>query len=343
MFQNISSSQIKEHKKIKDNFLNADFKKLNFSCNIYSGNFYLDTFNYFLINEDFITFNELFTRDVSLNIDHFFTDKFFNNFNKNINNFKEFKNLFVLGSNTANNFYSNLIQFLPRIFFIKKNNIKIAIHRNLPNNFREFIKVILHSMKINFSFVYLDDGFYKFIDSEFPQFFDLEQSNKILKKFLRPSNFNSNDKKLYITRQDANYRKVINESDIVPILKSKGFKIINPLFYKIDEQIKIFANADKIIAPHGSNLSNIIFCKPKTEIYEIAPNFQSVSEKIFEDRYKKLADINDLKYTRLITDSVPVETHGQKTQQYIDKNFLNKSNYYKHLIVKVGELEKFIN
>ena len=120
MFQNISSTQIKEHKKIKNNFLNADFKKLNFSCNIYSGNFYLDTFNYFLINEDFITFNELFTRDVSLNIDHFFTDKFFNNFNKNINNFKEFKKLFVLGSYNANNFYSNIIQFLPRIFFIKK-------------------------------------------------------------------------------------------------------------------------------------------------------------------------------------------------------------------------------
>ena len=63
-------------------------------------------------------------------------------------------------------------------------------------------------------------------------------------------------------------------------LRQKGYKVINPQLYEIEEQIRIFSQADKIIAPHGSNLSNIIFCKPETEIYEIGPNFNYDYESI---------------------------------------------------------------
>ena len=116
MLQNYSSTDIRNDKKIQNNFLTANFKKLNLLCNIYKGDFYLDSFNYFLINSEFITFNKLFSRDVSQNNDHFFTDEFFNNFKKYINNLNEFKNIFILGSNAGNNYYSNLLEF----FLLKK-------------------------------------------------------------------------------------------------------------------------------------------------------------------------------------------------------------------------------
>ena len=227
---------------------------------------------------------------------------------------------------------------MPRIFFIKNKKIQIAIHRNSSTKFREFIKFILDKKNIEFSYVYLDDGFYKFINCEIPQFFNLKKSIRVLKSLLLPSDSGNVDKKIYLTREDSSYRKIINESDIIPILRAKGYKVINPQLYSIQEQIRIFSQADKIIGPHGSNLSNIIFSKPGTEIYEIGPEFKSDYEKVFENRYKDLAIINNLKYFRFLSDTVPVENHSNLATKYINKKILNNSNYYKNLIVKVKDI-----
>ncbi len=338
MLQNYTLTDIKNDTEISKSFFNADFKDLKINCNIYTGNFYIDSFNYFLINDEYKSFNELYTRDTYQDNAHFFKKEFFKNFLNNLNNFKEFKNLTVLGSSAGNNYYSNLLQFLPRIFFLKEKNLKIAIHRNSSKKYREFIKLILDNKKIKFSFIYLDDGFYKFTNCKIPQFLNLDKNIKILKALLIPKKLRSEDKKIYVTREDSSYRKIVNEADLVPILRSKGYKVINPQLYKIDEQIQIFSQADKIIAPHGSNLSNIIFCKPGTKIFEIGPRFENEFEKVFENRYKNLAKINKLEYQRFVTDTVPVLNHSELTKRYIDKSILNSSNYYKNLIVKVSDI-----
>ena len=339
MLQNFKSSEIKKNNKLTKNFLNAEFKELNMNCNIYNGEFYLDSFNYFIINEEFKTFDNLFTRDINQNNSHFFTKDFFTNFKNKIDNYKEHKKVYVLGSNAGNNYHSNLLQFLPRIFFINDKKIKIAIHRNSSTKFRDFITLILDEKGIKFSFVYLDDGFYKFTESKIPQFISLDKSIMILKNFLIPKSINSVDKKIYVTREDSSYRRIVNEADIVPILRAKGYKVINPQLYKIDEQIRIFSQADKVIAPHGSNLSNIIFCKPGTQIIEVGPKFDNNFEKIFENRYENLAKINNLNYNRLIADTVPVDNHSSVSNKYIDQKILNTSNYYKNLILKISDLD----
>ena len=122
-------------------------------------------------------------------------------------------------------------------------------------------------------------------------------------------------------------------------LRKKGYKIINPQLYSIDEQIDIFSNAEKIIAPHGSNLANIIFCKPGTEIIEIAPFFRE-NEKIFDNRYANLCNINNLKHNRILSDSIDVENHSILAKKYIHPNALSQSNYYKNLIVKTQDINQ---
>ena len=117
--------------------------------------------------------------------------------------------------------------------------------------------------------------------------------------------------------------------------------VINPQLYEIEEQIKIFSNAEKIIAAHGSNLANIIFCKPGTEIFEITPSFND-NEKILEDRYLNLAQMNNLKHNKIIADTVDVENHSRLAKKYIHVNILSKSNYYKNLIVKIQNVNKVI-
>ena len=255
--------------------------------------------------------------------------------------FKSFDNIFVLGSNAGNNYYSNLLEFLPRIFFSNKKNIKIAIHRNSSNKYRKFIEGILKALYVEFNFVFLDDDFYLFNKSEFPQFINLNDSIKILKEFLNPKIKLDSSKKIYVTRQDSNYRKLINESDVVTLLREKGYKVINPQLYEIDEQIEIFSNADKIIAPHGSNLANITFCKPGTEIFEITPSFRE-NEKIFNDRYVNLSSINKLKHHKITSDTVDVEIHSELAKKYIHPNVLDQSNYYKNLLVKIKNLKEIV-
>ena len=154
-----------------------------------------------------------------------------------------------------------------------------------------------------------------------PQFFDLLSSIKIQKNYLIPKKIKEMDKKIYVTRENSSYRKIVNESDIIPILRSNGYKIINPLQYTMDEQIRIFSQADKIISPHGSNLSNIIFCKPGTEIYEIGPKFEENYEIYFENRYKILSEINNLKYSKFTTDSINVQKHSDLTKNLLIKKF----------------------
>ena len=173
-----------------------------------------------------------------------------------------------------------------------------------------------------------------------PQFFDLLSSIKILKNYLIPKKIKEMDKKIYVTRENSSYRKIVNESDIIPILRSNGYKIINPFQYTIDEQIRIF-QADKIISPHGSNLSNIIFCKPGTEIYEIDPN----RRKLWSLFWKSLQNTFRNKQSKLFkvtTDSVTVEKHSDLKNKFINKKILENSNYYKNLILKISDINKMI-
>ena len=336
MIVDIDLNKNKDDKYFKNLFINANYTKLPINCNILKGSFFSDTFNYFPITEKNETFSMLFKREFN-DISHFYTKNFYNNFRQNKNTLKNFKQVYLLGSNSGNNYYSNLLQFLPRIFFNKQKNIKLAIHRNSSNKFRKFIEQIFKSLNIEFNFVFLDDNFYHFLDSEFPQFINLNLSTEILKNFLKPKINNSRSKKIYVTREDSSYRKIINEGDVVTHLREKGYRVINPQLYDIEEQIEIFFNAEKIIAPHGSNLANIIFCKAGTQIFEITPSF-SQNEKIFEDRYLILCKLNRLKYNKILSDSINVVDHTSLAKKYINNNVLSQSNYYKNLIVKIDEL-----
>ena len=340
MIVDINSAKIKSDKRLSNLFLNANFSNLSINCNILKTNFFSDSFYYFPITENNETFSSLFTRDLN-NTSHFYSQKFFDNFKENKNSLKNFNQLYILGSNAGNNYYSNLLQFLPRIFFNKKTNLKLAIHRNSSNKYRNFITSILNSLNVEFTFVFLDDDFYHFTDSQFPQFLSMNDSIEILKKFISPKTNVEISKKIYVTREDSNYRKIINEGDVVTILRANGYRVINPQLYEIDEQIEIFSNADKIIAPHGSNLANIIFCKPGTEILEITPTFRD-NEKILEDRYLNLCLINNLKHNKIVSDTVEVENHSSLAKKYIHNDVLSQSNYYKNLIVKIQELSNII-
>jgi len=82
-------------------------------------------------------------------------------------------------------------------------------------------------------------------------------------------------KKIFISREKAYTRKIINEDEIFNIFKNLGFKkyILEDMSFL--EQIALFNQADTVVAAHGSSLINLLFCKPNTAIIEI---FQARSD-----------------------------------------------------------------
>ena len=347
MIKDINESYILQNKSLNNAFKSADLRDISENCKILNTKFYLDSFNYFPITNNNETFLNLFKREDDNSINHFYTEDFYNNFTDKKSNFKVIKDCVVLGSSPSDNYFSNLIHFLPRIFFINDKKINLTIHRNLSNKFRKLIETICILRGIEISFTYLDDAFYNFNNSSIPEFFHIKKSIKILKFFLENA---LNDivvpkfkPKIYIRREDANYRKILNEADLISKLRKLEFEIINPHHFEILEQMKIFSNAELILAPHGSNLSNIIFCRKDTKIIEISPDLNNLYEKNIANRYKDIADNLSLEFQTIKADSVDVVKHSELSKKYIHSKILKNSNYYKNMILKVSEIDKYFN
>ena len=347
MLIDIATSEILKEESLNNLFLSANLKDIQESCKILNTDFYLDSFNYFPITKKNKTFLQLFKRQDENSIDHFYTEEFYKNLIDKKNQFKLIKDSFVLGSSPADNYFSNLMHYLPRIFFINEKKINIVIHRNLSNKFRNFINIVCQTRGIDISFSFVDDNFYNFENCSIPEFFNINKSIKILKFFLdkivlnvKVPEFRS---KIYIRREEANYRKILNEADLINKLRKQKFEIINPHHFEILEQMKIFSNAEIIISPHGSNLSNIIFCKKGTKIIEISPEFNNNYEKNISSKFKDIANILSLDFKVIKADTVDVEKHSDVAKKYIHPKILDNSNYYKNMILKISEIEALIN
>jgi capsular polysaccharide biosynthesis protein len=76
-------------------------------------------------------------------------------------------------------------------------------------------------------------------------------------------------RRVYISRGLASYRRVLNEADVIRLLRQHGFEEIRFERLSMCEQAESMASCEAVIAPHGAGLSNIVFCSPGTRVIEI--------------------------------------------------------------------------
>ena len=341
--KDISSKEINNNKHLNSLFISSHSQKFNLNCNILSGNFYLDTFNYFPISLDNNTFSDLFSWDQKNKYDNFYKKKFYKNFNEKKNDLKNFSETIVLGSSGSDDYYRNIIFFLPRLFFINDKEINLAIHRKSSNSFRIFLIKILEMMGIKLKkFVFLDDDFYSFKKSKIPQFFNKEISLRIIKNSLK-ENENKDRLNIYVSRQNSNSRNLINEADIIEYLKTKNFRIVDTNNMDIQEQIKIFSSAGVVIGPTCSALTNLIFCPKDTKVIELKPRYRFGYEDIFRYRYSEICNFLKLEYKSIEADPIENDFTDKYIKKFIPKKVLQESNYYKNLLIKKNVLKKIID
>ncbi len=108
-------------------------------------------------------------------------------------------------------------------------------------------------------------------------------------------------RRIYVTRgRERNSRIVTNEEEVVELLGKRGFTVVDPGALPVAEQIRTFAEAEWIVAPHGAALANLAFASPGASVIELfAPDY-------VQGCYWKLADcVPGLAYRYLVGKGQP--------------------------------------
>lgn len=80
----------------------------------------------------------------------------------------------------------------------------------------------------------------------------------------------SRKKRIYISRQNSS-RRILNENELIHMLKTHDFQIVQCENLTVFEQISLFSQAEIIIAPHGAGLTNLIYSE-RPMVIEIVPH-----------------------------------------------------------------------
>jgi capsular polysaccharide biosynthesis protein len=82
---------------------------------------------------------------------------------------------------------------------------------------------------------------------------------------------------IYLTRQDTNARRILNEDDLIYSLQKEGYLAVTCSNHTIEEQISIANSAGIIVSAHGAGMTNIGFSSRFSKVMEINPDRWGVS------------------------------------------------------------------
>jgi len=111
-------------------------------------------------------------------------------------------------------------------------------------------------------------------------------------------------RRIYISRQKCHYRKLSNESELLPWLTAHGFETVFLEDLSLGQQIATMQSAKVVLGVHGAGFANLLFCQPGTTVIEIQdpedPN----------PHFYALAALLGLKYNLLVGDvDIKAEPH----------------------------------
>ncbi len=79
-------------------------------------------------------------------------------------------------------------------------------------------------------------------------------------------------KRIYVSRNDARLRRVLNEDALLPELEARGFKRVTLAGMPIARQVALFLNAEAVVGPHGAAFAHASWCGQGTKIVEFIPS-----------------------------------------------------------------------
>jgi hypothetical protein len=123
--------------------------------------------------------------------------------------------------------------------------------------------------------------------SRLPGWYQIHTGASLLRDRLISFAGSGRGNRIYVSR--AGRRRIFNEEEVRQCLESRGFTIIEDQPRSLREQISLFREAEVVVAPHGAALANILWCRPRALVLELA------NESYYPPFYKNLADFCGLR------------------------------------------------
>lgn len=124
--------------------------------------------------------------------------------------------------------------------------------------------------------------------------------------FLKNADSTRHADKVYISRADAQYRKVRNEKVFCDFLSGVGFSSVIPGQLPLARQVAVFRDANFLISPHGAASILLFCCRPGTRVLELMPG---LSERV---PFRAFASQFGLRYRRLACTWVGRQSRGRR-------------------------------
>ncbi len=191
--------------------------------------------------------------------------------------------VFCCSDHWENNYYHWIIHAIPAYFSAMQSGIKAKYL--LPYPLMEWRKRSLELLGIDLSLCYPIEKEKQYRFAELYSFdyasgkldFSCSAKSKQAYALMKQNVFKSNysvelHDKIYISRLGKNNRRLSNENELIAALKKRGYFILNPELYSLDEQVILFHNARIVVGLLGAGLSNIAFCQEGALVYELIPS-----------------------------------------------------------------------
>ena len=240
----------------------------------------------------------------------------------------------ILSGLAGHVYYHWMIDILPRIDILNRSGIELEeidwfVVNNIDRAFqRETLEFLgIPETKIKISDLHNHIQAQELIVPSFPGHLDWvpPETIKFLRQtFLSTANLQNSvyPKRIYISRAQARGRQVINEENVIDLVSQFGFQTV--LLEKLSflEQVSLFANAEAIISPHGSSLTNLVFCNPDTKVIElfsphyVRTDYWILSQQLQLQHYYSLGDsfdcfpLRNLMYQNSLTEDILVNLNS---------------------------------
>ena len=133
---------------------------------------------------------------------------------------------------------------------------------------------------------------------------------------------------IYLSREDASARKMLNEAELSAALEEIGYKKIIAGQLSFKQQVVLFSKTPVLISPHGSGLTNMLFLPEGGQMLELRPMYAGDRGILWDRSYQILAGLLGHSYGALFYENQPGDENWEidipftvaKAKQLINSN-----------------------
>ena len=92
---------------------------------------------------------------------------------------------------------------------------------------------------------------------------------EFVKSTIRPALHSRKKRRILVSRRLAKCRRWLEEEEALPELEAMGFTRVECESLSLEEQARLFGEAEAVIMPHGGGMANCVFCDPGTKVFEL--------------------------------------------------------------------------